>query len=91
MTRICFPSGLKQASKSLAIHEQSSILPSDSNGPEIQCPVSESQTYEVVMYGGDCNDDIDDDVETKVFSSGDKTVHLTESLWCSATKIFFGH
>jgi len=35
--------------------------------------------------------DDDDDVETKVFSSGDKTMHCTGSLWCSATKIFFGH
>jgi len=86
MTRICFPSGLKQASTTLVSRED---LSSDSNGPEIQCPVSESQTYEVVMY--DNNDDDDDDVETKVFSSGDKTMHSTEPLWCSATKIFFGH
>jgi len=41
------------------------------------------------MYGDD--DDDDDDVETKVFSSGDKTMHFTGFLWCSAAKIFFGH
>jgi len=41
------------------------------------------------MYDGDGGDD--DDVETKVFSSGDKTMHFTEFLWYSATKIFFGH
>jgi len=26
-------------------------------------------------------------MEAKVFSSGDKTMHLTEFLWCSATKM----
>ena len=77
MTRICFPSGLKQAFKVLASQKYS-----DWNGPEIQCPVSESQTYRVP----------NNDVETKVFSSGDKTMHSTGSLWCcSETKIFFGH
>jgi len=45
------------------------------------------------MYddGGDGDNDNDDDVETKVFSSGDKTMQSTEFLWYSATKIFFGH
>jgi len=35
------------------------------------------------MYGGgddDDDDDNDNDVETKVFSSGDKTMHHTEPL-----------
>jgi len=41
--------------------------------------------------GGGGDDDNNNDMETKVFSSGDKTMHFTGCLWCSATKIFFGH
>jgi len=40
---------------------------------------------------GGGGDDNNNDMETKVFSSGDKTMHFTGCLWCSATKIFFGH
>jgi len=85
MTRICFPSGLKQASRIPILQEKLSPLSFNSNGPKIQCPVSESQTYKVVMP------DDDNDVETKVFSSSNKTMHHIECLWYSATKIFFGH
>jgi len=41
--------------------------------------------------GGGGDDNNNNDMETKVFSSGDKTMHFTGCLWCSATKIFFGH
>jgi len=30
-------------------------------------------------------------MEAKVFSSGDKAMHFTPLLWCSATKTIIGH
>jgi len=47
----------------------------------MQYPVLDSQTYIIA----------DPDMETKVFSSGDKKIHCTRCLLCSATKIFIGH
>ena len=81
LTRIRFSSELKQPSTMPATYTLTCI--GDSNGLAIQYSVSESQMYEVIID--------DADMETKVFSSSNKTMDSTELLWCSITKMFIGH